>query len=125
MQYSVARIAPHVRRGVYHNGLVLSLGLTGAPCQARRGLSSSLPRYNDLTNEKAKAAAVGPHMSRSFSCCSLRIETHIFEDDSSLVPVSGGDISHQNAGHHGDWVLFHPVYTPEELKAVEVSLCSD
>lgn len=21
----------------------------------------------------------------------------------------------------GDWVLFHPVYTPEELKAVEVS----
>jgi len=103
MQYSVARIAPHVRRGVYYNGLVLSLGLTGAPCQARRGLSTSLPRYNDLTNEKAKAAAVGPHMN-----------------DSSLAPVSGGDISHQNAGHHGDWVLFHPVYTPEELKAVEV-----
>jgi hypothetical protein len=22
---------------------------------------------------------------------------------------------------NGDWVLFHPVYTPEELKAVEVS----
>ena len=22
---------------------------------------------------------------------------------------------------HGDWVLFHPVYTQEELKAVEVS----
>lgn len=22
---------------------------------------------------------------------------------------------------HGDWVLFHPVYTPEELKAVEES----
>ena len=22
---------------------------------------------------------------------------------------------------HGDWVLFHPVYTPEELRAVEVS----
>jgi ubiquinol oxidase len=21
----------------------------------------------------------------------------------------------------GDWVLFHPVYTPEELKAVDVS----
>jgi hypothetical protein len=21
----------------------------------------------------------------------------------------------------GDWVLFHPVYSPEELKAVEVS----
>ena len=21
----------------------------------------------------------------------------------------------------GDWVLFHPVYTPDELKAVEVS----
>lgn len=21
---------------------------------------------------------------------------------------------------HGDWVLFHPAYTPEELKAVEV-----
>jgi ubiquinol oxidase len=23
--------------------------------------------------------------------------------------------------HVGDWVLFHPVYTPEELKAVDVS----
>jgi hypothetical protein len=23
----------------------------------------------------------------------------------------------------GDWVLFHPVYTPEEMKAVEVCLC--
>lgn len=22
---------------------------------------------------------------------------------------------------NGDWVLFHPVYTPDELKAVEVS----
>ena len=22
----------------------------------------------------------------------------------------------------GDWVLFHPVYTPDELKAVEVSI---
>ena len=22
---------------------------------------------------------------------------------------------------NGDWVLFHPVYSPEELKAVEVS----
>jgi len=21
---------------------------------------------------------------------------------------------------HGDWVLFHPVYSPEELKAVQV-----
>lgn len=25
----------------------------------------------------------------------------------------------------GDWVLFHPVYSREELKAVEVSRCTD
>ena len=24
----------------------------------------------------------------------------------------------------GDWVLFHPVYTPEELRAVQVSIAA-
>ncbi|KAE9404009.1 mitochondrial alternative oxidase [Gymnopus androsaceus JB14] len=105
MQHSIVRLAPQVGKRVCYNGLVIgSLKLTGAPCETRRALSSSVRRCNELTNEKAKAAAVGPHMK-----------------DSSLPPVSlppGGDIS--SGGHHGDWVLFHPVYSPEELKAVEV-----
>jgi hypothetical protein len=30
------------------------------------------------------------------------------------------DIATGTPAIHGDWVLFHPVYTPEELRAVKV-----
>ncbi|KIK69608.1 hypothetical protein GYMLUDRAFT_33984 [Collybiopsis luxurians FD-317 M1] len=105
LQHPVATLAPHIGRGIgYRVVLIGSLRLT-ASCEARRGLSSTVRRFNDLTGRKAKAAAVGPH-----------------KRDSSLpsTPSTVGDIPYPNGGHHGDWVLFHPVYTPEELKAVEV-----
>lgn len=127
MQHSIVRLAPQVGKRVCYNGLVIgSLRLTGAPCETRRALSSSVRRCNELTNEKAKAAAVGPHMSQFDHLCIPCIArlTDLIED-SSLPPVSlppGGDIS--SGGHHGDWVLFHPVYSPEELKAVEVGFVS-
>lgn len=59
------------------------------------------------------------------TCPSIRA---IIIDDASSPSLSvtainhNGDISHQNKGTHGDWVLFHPVYAPEELKSVEVRI---
>jgi hypothetical protein len=47
-------------------------------------------------------------------------------DDNKIVPTAGlSEQTHElppaSSILKGDWVLFHPVYTPEELKAVEVS----
>jgi len=39
-------------------------------------------------------------------------------DAASTVNIQTSGV---NSKVHGDWVLFHPVYTPEELNAVEVS----
>lgn len=52
--------------------------------------------------------------------------SHIVED---LPPAASGSqaltrpdgVSTVPTMVRGDWVLFHPVYTPEELKAVDVS----
>ena len=45
-------------------------------------------------------------------------------DDNKTVPTPPPDQAHEllpaSSVIRGDWVLFHPVYTPEELKAVEV-----
>ncbi|KAJ4482212.1 mitochondrial alternative oxidase [Lentinula aciculospora] len=105
MLHSIAGLSPQITKRVGYNALIVgSLRLT-----ASRSFSSNARRYNDLTDRQAKAAAVGPH-KRDTSSPSL-----------SVAAIHNiGDISHQNTGNHGDWVLFHPVYTPEELKAVEV-----
>ncbi|KAF9077593.1 mitochondrial alternative oxidase [Rhodocollybia butyracea] len=98
LQRSIVCLAPRVGRRVGYSALVITSGSS----TSRRALSSISRRYNDLTNEKAKAAAVGPHKR------------------DTIVPLTG-DISHQNISqHHGDWVLFHPVYTPDEMRQVEV-----
>ncbi|KAK7056713.1 inducible alternative oxidase 2 [Paramarasmius palmivorus] len=69
-----------------------------------RGISSSSSSKNSLTDEKAQASSVGPHLQqRPVSSKSSEIHQH------------GGDPIVT-----GDWVLFHPVYSPDELKAVEV-----
>jgi ubiquinol oxidase len=119
-------LAPQVgRRAGCHAFALGSLNLL-APRRACRGLSSTSCRLNDLTDPNAKAAAVGPHKRMLLSSCKLGwLCAKILTGDLSSPPRSvtaSGDISHQNNGHHGDWVLFHPVYTPEELKAVEVRL---
>jgi hypothetical protein len=36
------------------------------------------------------------------------------------IPTVPGQTTSQGAGHKGDWVLFHPVYSKDELKAVKV-----
>ena len=55
--------------------------------------------------------------------------SHSLTDASAedLAPESGGggalvkpDIVSVSPQIHGDWVLFHPVYTEDELRAVQV-----
>ncbi|KAF9267515.1 mitochondrial alternative oxidase [Marasmius fiardii PR-910] len=81
------------------NGLLLSRQISG-----RRVISSSAPIQNGLSDNKAQASTVGPHLQQRPSAITTS-ETHH---------------AHGNAVVTGDWVLFHPVYSPEELKAVEV-----
>lgn len=45
--------------------------------------------------------------------------------DSSQALTKPDGVSTVPTMVRGDWVLFHPVYTPEELKAVEVSFIVD
>ena len=57
--------------------------------------------------------------NRRRSCLALRLPEDL--PPKTLVPAVS------NTGElRGDWVLFHPVYTPEELRSVEVRdlLCS-
>lgn len=45
------------------------------------------------------------------------MERVLNNDAGDLLPPPSSSTQQIN----GDWVLFHPVYSPEELKAVEVS----
>ena len=102
------------------------------PClatAARRSLSSSGPRRNVLKGQKTnEKSAMGPgaetlHISElstfSYDCISVP-NTHVLSED--MPPQTAAPVSAvpQPADIHGDWVLFHPVYTPEELRSVEV-----
>ncbi|KAI0770292.1 alternative oxidase [Fomes fomentarius] len=81
-----------------------------APCLAaatKRSLTTSGPRPNIMTakqtNEKSQLGpgAEGPHIK-------------------DLPPMSSTAVTPTDQEIHGDWVLFHPVYSPEELRSVEV-----
>ena len=73
-----------------------------------RSIASSVSRFTDselqskATDEVAITGTEGLHRA-----------------DSAVVPVQHV----ANGPVRGDWVLFHPVYSPEELKAVQVSIC--
>ncbi|KAI0917335.1 hypothetical protein AcW1_007450 [Taiwanofungus camphoratus] len=82
------------------------------PCLAtvtRRHFASGVPLLNSepltkkATDEKAIAGVEGPHRKDS------KAEHLTKEDAVSTVPEM-----------KGDWVLFHPVYSPEELRSVEI-----
>ncbi|KAF5382520.1 hypothetical protein D9615_002956 [Tricholomella constricta] len=74
----------------------------------RRSFMTNGIRRNALTDKSAHAASVGPHKQDLPKSSSQAPLTH--PDAVSTVPTMV----------RGDWVLFHPVYTQEELKAVEV-----
>ncbi|KAJ3717038.1 alternative oxidase [Lentinula raphanica] len=106
LQHSIlVGVAPQITKRACYNALLVG----PARLNISRSFSACARRYNDLTDRQATAAAVGPHKHNT---------------SSPSLPVTavspGADVSHQNTANHGDWVLFHPVYTPEELKAVEV-----
>nr|ABN09948.3 mitochondrial alternative oxidase [Moniliophthora perniciosa]AEL23664.1 mitochondrial alternative oxidase [Moniliophthora perniciosa] len=69
-----------------------------------RGISSSTSNRNSLTDEQAQAGTVGPHLQQRPTALTSAETRH----------------QHGDAVVTGDWVLFHPVYSPEELKVVEV-----
>jgi ubiquinol oxidase len=66
------------------------------------------------TREPLHKGAEGPHIS---TCCPVIMRACTHFDAEDLMPSPTTSTQQIN----GDWVLFHPVYTPEELKAVEVS----
>ena len=79
-----------------------------ATINAHRSLSTSTSSREGLklksTDEDVSKGTEGLHMS-----------------DTALV--RGHDTPHQSdVTITGDWVLFHPVYTPEEMKAVKVNI---
>ncbi|KAF5360399.1 hypothetical protein D9756_004761 [Leucocoprinus leucothites] len=78
----------------------------------RRTITSSSSQKNSLTDSTSHKAATGPH----------------YQDRATPATPSGGpsELTKTSAATtvptmvRGDWVLFHPVYSPEELKAVQV-----
>ncbi|KZT73769.1 alternative oxidase [Daedalea quercina L-15889] len=81
---------------------------TVLPSVARRTFASSVQRLNILTGTKAtepgKTGVEGPHKRDKAPPPPTK------EEDSTGVPST----------IKGDWVLFHPVYTPEELRSVDI-----
>jgi hypothetical protein len=75
-----------------------------------RSLATSAIRYNNLKSgrpdEQVKKGSEGPHRTQAPT---VQVAAPVHTSVTS-TPMTG------------DWVLFHPVYTPEELRAVEVCL---
>ncbi|KAG6917466.1 hypothetical protein DXG01_002443 [Tephrocybe rancida] len=78
----------------------------------RRSFMSGGAQHNALTDKSAHAASVGPHKSKYHTALLglTRTNHRNITDAVSTVPTMV----------RGDWVLFHPVYRTDELRAVEV-----
>ncbi|KAF9527559.1 AOX, alternative oxidase mitochondrial precursor [Crepidotus variabilis] len=74
-----------------------------------RYISTASPRSNSLTAAKSHQLTVEPHKQDKVVSSS--------ETKSHISKEGAGDVAKQV---RGDWVLFHPVYSPSELKAVQV-----
>ena len=85
----------------------------------RRGFASSVARLNELstpsTSEPVAPGTEGRHIS-TYALLVLGIESKNAPEN---VPATVKNDAHDE--FKGDWVLFHPVYSPEELHAVTVS----
>ncbi|KAL0960656.1 hypothetical protein HGRIS_005684 [Hohenbuehelia grisea] len=82
----------------------------------RRAFMSSPYRLNSLTSDAAQTGATTPHKKQQVSTSTT--ETVAPKEETSITTPTA--VSTVPTMIRGDWVLFHPVYTPEELKAVEV-----
>ena len=109
---------------------ILSASRVGVYPSGARTLSMTRPLENSLTATKSHQEAVSPH-KRTLTSFFIadNIDRQSFIDDSSLPPPTGttdlqkpGAVSTVPKKFRGDWVLFHPVYTREELTSVQVRL---
>jgi len=106
LKASVVRTIP-----LYH--AATALRVTSAPCflgATRRTFLMSHARLNTLTSNQAR--------EESSKEGSLRREPAGANPSPALTKQDG--VSTVPTMVRGDWVLFHPVYTPEELRAVEI-----
>jgi hypothetical protein len=103
-----------------------SPALRTLPAKSRSISSSTTSK--DLTSPRARAGAGPPHKREHHS--SVRFTPYseliavivLFIEDRSGTSLTTPDaVSTVPTVIHGDWVLFHPVYSEEEVKAVEVS----
>lgn len=110
----------------YHAGVCTR----ALPPVAHRTFVSGFPRLNALTGKKATEPASkgveGLHKREFYLLrwtSALKAEVHI--GDKTPTPPANQEGS---AGVgvpsvvKGDWVLFHPVYTADELRSVDVSV---
>jgi len=79
-------------------------------CYRNRQFSTSSLRRNSLKAKQSHQEATSPHKQDLPGSSSPGTSALTRHDAVSTIPVMV----------RGDWVLFHPVYQPAELKAVEV-----
>lgn len=80
------------------------------PVPSARSFSSGLPRRATLATSAHEAAQASSHKDKG---------QEPFKDEKKNALTTPGATSTVPMVR-GDWVLFHPVYSPEELKAVDV-----
>ena len=121
----VKRFPAHISRATiatrYHLAPVYIPSAVGL--NATRSFSTALPRYASLTTKptdvKAGKGTEGSHKSKFPRSLPLLPRLTFFtEDVTATISEESTDVP---SVVKGDWVLFHPVYSPSELKAVEVS----
>ncbi|KAF8158328.1 mitochondrial alternative oxidase [Crassisporium funariophilum] len=103
----IASRASRLQTAAAHSSMRRSVFLVGT---CSRQLSTSSPRYNSLTSKEQHNEAIESHKQELPGSSSLETSPLTKPDAVSTVPVMV----------RGDWVLFHPVYSPDELTAVEV-----
>ncbi|KAG2155775.1 AOX, alternative oxidase mitochondrial precursor [Suillus bovinus] len=114
LRTALVRAGPACRIGILHSGLSLAPKL-GPTFATRALIHSGQPNNNSLTgkkiNEESVTGTEGLHFSNPFAEDSAASKQGLTAPDVSTSPPTIV---------RGDWVLFHPVYSQEELKAVEV-----
>ncbi|PPR03758.1 hypothetical protein CVT26_005798 [Gymnopilus dilepis] len=91
------------------HGSILLVGKPSLP--GARQLSTSASNSNDLTSKSAIHATTSKHKQDLPGSSS---------PETALVSKQAHTVNSVPDAIHGDWVLFHPVYSKDELTAVEV-----
>jgi hypothetical protein len=92
----------------------------------RRAFTLGSPRSLNASKEarESRKGVVFYFHWHSLPCGSRRLEELPSSNSSTQLLTKPNSVSTVPTMIRGDWVLFHPVYTPEELKSVEVCYSS-